>query len=66
MYLGEGKNPTKEQLVNLAKKYSIKKYNKIIDEVKSGVIKFKNIATDIGISKNTISQINKIIMDNIR
>jgi len=66
MYLNEGKNPTKEHLKNLAKKYGIKKYDKIIDEVISGVVKFKSIANDVGVSKNTIFRINKIIMNNIK
>ncbi|SMN11146.1 HIPA PROTEIN [uncultured Candidatus Thioglobus sp.] len=53
-YLGEGKNPSERQLLDLAKKHSIKNAQKIIDEVKIAVKCFANYAKEFDISKHLL------------
>ena len=63
MYLGEGKNPTKENLLQLAKKHGIKNGAFIIDEVKGVIeqwIKFANIA---GVSEETKRMISTYLRE---
>ena len=57
MYLGEGRNPTVEHLLQLAKKYQIKNAKEIIDEVRYGVSLWEKIAKEIGISKETVKKV---------
>jgi len=59
LYMGEGKNPSIKHLKELAVKHNIKKSNDIINEVQNAVAKWKILATDIGITKNIINQIQK-------
>ena len=46
-YLGEGREPTKKHLEELAKKHGIKEYKNSIDEIYSVVSNFKNYASDV-------------------
>jgi serine/threonine-protein kinase HipA len=59
MFLGEGRNPTKEHLLRLAKKHSIKEGNIIVDEVLSAVERWNQYADMAGIKKKIILEIQK-------
>ncbi len=64
-YLGEGKNPTQEHLVKLAKIHNIKNAHKIIDEVKDSIANFKKYAKEFNLNKQSLDLILnalKIIM----
>jgi len=61
MYLGEGKNPTKEHLLKLAQKHQIEDGYKIIQEVKESVEQWKNFAKMAGVSKSVSLSIDKIL-----
>jgi serine/threonine-protein kinase HipA len=60
-YMGEGRNPTEQELLKLAKKYHISKPKEIIDEVRGAIFNWSRIAKEVGISKSNIETINKII-----
>ena len=60
-YLGEGKHPTKEDLVKLWKKHKVKGYADIILEVQYIVNKWNSFAKELGISTHTREQIAKTI-----
>jgi serine/threonine-protein kinase HipA len=51
--LGEGKNPTTEHLLELAKKYGLKKGNVIIDEVREAVSDWASFAKEAKVSKKS-------------
>jgi serine/threonine-protein kinase HipA len=56
-YLGEGKNPSIEHLITLAKKHDIKDFENIINDIKNAILNFGQYAQafDIKIqSKNLI------------
>jgi serine/threonine-protein kinase HipA len=53
LYLGEGKNPTSEHLLELAKKHGIKKVDAIIEKVKEVSNKWKIYAEKSGVSTKT-------------
>ena len=59
-YLNEGKNPNINHLEKLALKHGIKEYKQIIDEVKSGISDFANLAKSVELPKNETSNLNKI------
>ncbi|MCT7617718.1 type II toxin-antitoxin system HipA family toxin [Aliarcobacter butzleri] len=59
-YLNEGKNPNINHLEKLALKHGIKEYKQIIDEVKSAILEFPNLAKDMELPKNESSNLNKI------
>ena len=71
MVMGEGKNPSVKQLLEMAKISNIKKSYalKIIDEVKSSVSKWSSFVKDAGVStassKLLDSAITKIIKFNL-
>lgn len=62
-YLGEGKNPTSEHLLKLAKKHNIKNAKEIVDEIKSVVNDFATYANIAGVSKHSIEIILKEIQN---
>ena len=64
LYMGEGKNPTIEHLIALAKQNGIKNYKDIIAQVKDAVNKWQILAKEAGISKNKILQIKKVLEEN--
>jgi serine/threonine-protein kinase HipA len=61
MYLGEGKNPTKEHLKALAKKHQLKNGDKILQEVYDAVQKWSKFAKIAGVS----AQMQKSIFQSI-
>ncbi|EDM28427.1 hypothetical protein LNTAR_10941 [Lentisphaera araneosa HTCC2155] len=67
-FCGEGKNPSKEQLLDLAKISGIKlgKAKTIIEEVAEAVNQFKVLAKEYQIDEKEVSQINKLIQANLR
>ena len=69
MYLGEGKNPTREHLLILAQKHGIKKGKMIVDEVRESVCDWMRFAKDAGVSKkssDSIAEVHTKIMENNR
>ena len=61
MYMGEGKNPTKEHLLELGRRHGLKKANFIIDEVERAVKKWEEFANEVKLSRKTIQEIGKYI-----
>jgi serine/threonine-protein kinase HipA len=61
MYLGEGKNPTKEHLKALAKKHQLKNGDKILQEVYDAVQKWGEFAKMAGLSTSMKEYISKNI-----
>ncbi|RLA81058.1 MAG: type II toxin-antitoxin system HipA family toxin [Epsilonproteobacteria bacterium] len=66
-YLGEGKNPSQEHLLRLAKIHNIKNAKEIISEVKLSLCKFKEYAKEFNLNNqsinlivNSITQIGKL------
>lgn len=60
IYLNEGKNPTVNHLEKLALKHGIKEYKQIIDEVKSAISEFPNLAKDVELPKSETTNLGKI------
>jgi len=63
MYLGVGKNPTKEHLLQLAKKHGLKDAEKIILEVQNAIRKWHTFAKTAGISKKNASTIENVLTE---
>jgi len=63
MYLGEGKTPTKEHLLKLAKKHGLKDADETILEVKNAIGKWKSFSQMAGVSKNNASIIEKVLKE---
>jgi serine/threonine-protein kinase HipA len=61
MYMGEGKNPTIKHLLSLAKKHNIKNADDITDEVISAKNRWREFATQAGVSKKTQESIWRVI-----
>ncbi len=61
MYLGEGRNPTIEHLGKLGKKYGIKEYDKIIDEVKGAIDNWSYFAKEADVMKISRDEIEKVL-----
>ncbi|BAF72558.1 type II toxin-antitoxin system HipA family toxin [Sulfurovum sp. NBC37-1] len=59
MYLGNGKNPSKKELLELGKKHGIKEAAQIYEEVRYGVSRWQEIAKELDILKKTIETIEK-------
>jgi len=57
MYMGEGKNPSSEHLLELAKKHGLKKGSAIVDEVREASKKWREFANVAGVSKKSIEKI---------
>ena len=62
MYLGEGKNPTKEHLIKLGEKHGIKKREIILQEVEESVRRWSEFSTKAGVSARMRKQINKYLI----
>jgi serine/threonine-protein kinase HipA len=58
---GEGKSPTKEHLLNLAKNFSMKQPKKLIDEVKESISNWNYFAQQSGVSKESQRNIEKTL-----
>lgn len=54
---GEGANPGRKDIVGLAKKFSINKPEKIIDQVQAAIARWPEIAKVCGVRKNSINRI---------
>jgi serine/threonine-protein kinase HipA len=61
MYMGEGKRPTREQLLKLAQKHGLKKGRKIVEEVKEAVSQWHKFSKTAGVTKKTAQMIAKAI-----
>jgi len=61
MYMGEGKNPRSEHLLELAKKHGIKKGTEIIDEVREAVSYWSSFAKEANVSKKSCQSIGDIL-----
>ncbi|MCH9740955.1 MAG: type II toxin-antitoxin system HipA family toxin [Epsilonproteobacteria bacterium] len=61
MYLGEGKNPTKEHFLELAKKHGIKKGEQIVVEVKEMIHQWSKFANIAGVSVSMQKSIAKAL-----
>jgi len=60
MYLGEGKNPTKEHLLKLAKKHGLQNSDDVILEVQEAIGKWKSFAKIVGVSEKSKKSIESI------
>ena len=60
-YLGEGKNPTSQHLLRLAKKHGIKNADTIIDEVKSVINNFHTYTKEIEINRELYNLVLKTL-----
>jgi len=60
-YLGEGRCPTREHLQKLADVHNIKDAEMIINEIEAVVMNFQSYTQGLGIAKNTIKMIEKIL-----
>jgi len=54
---GEGATPGRQQIIELAKEFSINKPNELIEEVQSAIAMWPKIATNCGVSKTSIKRI---------
>ncbi len=61
MYVNEGKNPSKRELALLGKKYQIKRFREIIDEVENAVSRWSDFAKEAGVSSKIGKELAKII-----
>ncbi len=61
MYMGEGKNPTKEHLLELGKKHGLKKAQQTIESVKASVKRWRSFAKEAGVSSREIDVIGKAL-----
>ena len=59
--MGEGKNPTKEHLLTLAKKHGVKKGFTIVNEVRESTEKWKVFAKEAGVSQKSIERISTVL-----
>ncbi len=65
MVNGEGRNPGKKQLLDLADRFSVKNAAQIIEEVREAVSRWSEIAKDTGVTKISSQDIQKKL-DSIR
>jgi serine/threonine-protein kinase HipA len=61
MYVGEGKNPRKSHLLELAKKHGLKGADEVIREVENVVGQWKTFAKKAGVSKRNESTMEKVL-----
>ena len=60
-YMGEGRNPTEQELLKLAKKYHIPKAKEIIEEIRYAISQWSMIAKEVGVSRRKREEIAKIL-----
>ena len=60
MYMGEGKNPTSEHLLALAKEHGLKKGSVIVDEVGEVTNRWREFARIAGVSRKSYDRIERI------
>ena len=61
-YLGEGKNPTIQTLLKLAKKHNIDNADKIIKTIKNVVANFKYYTDKVELKNSTYKHIKSILL----
>uniref|UniRef100_UPI0025FFF893 HipA domain-containing protein n=1 Tax=uncultured Draconibacterium sp. TaxID=1573823 RepID=UPI0025FFF893 len=61
MIAGESRNPGRKDLLKLADHFGFKKADLIIEEVQDAINQWPSIAKEIGISKNNIQTIQKVL-----
>ena len=61
MYMGEGKNPTREHLLELGKRHGLKEANFIIDEVEGAVNRWGVFAKIAGVSQRSMESIATVL-----
>jgi serine/threonine-protein kinase HipA len=66
LYLGEGKNPTTEHLLELAKKHGLKKGAVMVDEIQEVTSRWSEFAKEAGVSRKSCDSIEKICNKNKR
>lgn len=59
MVLGEGRAPGPTHLLNLAKKHGIRQAKRILDQVQSAVARWKEFASEAGVSAKSTNEIAK-------
>jgi serine/threonine-protein kinase HipA len=59
--MGEGRNPTKQELLILAKKHLIPEAKEIIEEVRDAISQWSMIAKEVGVSRRKREEIAKIL-----
>ncbi|MFK5976474.1 MAG: type II toxin-antitoxin system HipA family toxin [Sulfurovum sp.] len=62
MYLGEGRNPTREHLLRLGEKHHIANSIMIIDEVKKAIREWSKFAKIAGVSTRVYKEIGRVIL----
>ncbi len=65
MYMGEGKNPTKEHLFQLGEKYKLKAYREIINKVEEAISRWSRFAKEAGVSTRTHAEIGKTFIKSV-
>jgi len=63
MYMGEGKNPTKEHLFQLGEKYKLKAYREIVNKVEEVTSRWSSFAKEAGVSVRSYSEIENILKE---
>jgi serine/threonine-protein kinase HipA len=63
MYMGEGKNPSSEHLLALAKKHGIKKASAIVDEVRKVSKRWKEFAKVAGVSQKSMESVATVLKE---
>jgi serine/threonine-protein kinase HipA len=63
MYLGEGKNPTIQHLLDLGKKHGLKQARQIMDEVEEAVQQWRTFAEMARLSKRMEQTITKVLKE---
>lgn len=66
MVAGESKKPTEIHLMKLAEHFGVKRAESIIDEIKSSVTLWKTFASDAGVTKRSMDEIDGVIQDMIK
>jgi len=61
LYMGEGKNPSSEYLLALAKKHGLKKGSAIVDEVAEASQRWREFAKVAGVSKKSMESIATVL-----
>jgi len=63
MYMGEGKNPSSEHLLSLAKKHGLKKGSAIVDEVREASKRWREFAKVAGVSSKSMESIATVMKE---
>ena len=61
MVLGEGKNPTVQRLLKMAKQFSLPEANQVIDQVQEAVNNWPSYADEAGVSGSSTKMVQEKI-----